>query len=165
MEYRIGHSHDIHRLVPNRKLILGGIEISHERGLLGHSDADVVLHVVAESILGALGLGDLGTHFPDTSEEFLNITSSKIVEKVVVMMQQRKYYINNMDITVFLERPILKPYIAQMRQSISKLLFCNIEQINIKATRGEGLGPIGLEEGISAESVVLLKQLPQIKPL
>lgn len=154
--YRIGHSHDTHRLVKNRKLILGGIEIPHYFGLLGHSDADVVLHVVSEAIIGALGKGDLGTHFPDTDPQYKDIDSKILVQKAYQLARNEGYKINNLDLTVFLEKPILKPYITDMKKNIAKLLECDENQINLKATRGEGLGYIGAEEGISAECVVLL---------
>lgn len=156
--YRIGHSHDTHRLVTNRKLILGGITIPHNLGLLGHSDADVVLHVVAESIIGALGAGDLGTHFPDTSVEYKDIDSSILVKKALAMAVSQGYEVNNLDITIFLEKPILKPYMADIKANIAELLKCLPSQVNVKATRGEGLGFIGNEEGISAECVILLKK-------
>lgn len=153
---RIGHSHDTHRLVENRKLILGGIEIPHYLGLLGHSDADVVLHVIAEAIIGALALGDLGTHFPDTDAKYKDIDSKILVKESYKLAKERGYKINNLDLTVFLEKPILKPYISKMKEVIAELLECSINSINIKATRGEGLGCIGNEEGISAECVLLL---------
>lgn len=156
--YRIGHSHDTHRLVVNRKLILGGVVIPHTYGLLGHSDADVVLHVVAESIIGALGEGDLGTHFPDTSSEYKDISSSVLVKQALKMAKEKGYIVNNLDITIFLERPIMKPYMAEIKANIAQLLECSLSQVNVKATRGEGLGFIGNEEGISAECVILLKK-------
>lgn len=161
--YRIGHSHDTHRLVKNRKLILGGITISHNLGLLGHSDADVVLHVVAEAIIGALGMGDLGTHFPDNSVEYKDIDSSTLVRKSFAMAEKQGYEVNNLDITIFLEKPIMKPYMSSIKDNVASLLKCLPSQVNVKATRGEGLGFIGQEEGISAECVILLKRNTIIK--
>ena len=157
MEFRIGHSHDIHRLGENRKLVLGGVLIDYHLGLIGHSDADCVLHAVCESIIGALGLGDIGTHFSDTDQKYKDMDSKYFVEVARKLMDENGYIINNMDITVFLERPILRPYIPKMKSTIASLLDCDDSLINVKATRGEGLGYIGRGEGIAAECVVLLK--------
>ena len=154
--YRIGHSNDTHRLVKERKLVLGGVEIEYEYGLLGHSDADVVLHVVAESILGALGYGDLGDFFPDNDPSYEGIASSYFVNEVYKMMDKAGYEINNIDITIYLEKPHLSKYKFEMKKNIACLLHTNESNVNIKATRGEGLGFIGKMEGISAEAVVLL---------
>ncbi|MFA6626994.1 MAG: 2-C-methyl-D-erythritol 2,4-cyclodiphosphate synthase [Bacilli bacterium] len=153
---RIGHSYDIHRLVLDRPLILGGIHIDHPKGLLGHSDADVVYHVVAESIIGALGQGDLGTHFSDKDPQYHNKDSSYFVQEAVHMMKNAGYRIGNIDITVYLEIPILKDFKPQMCENISRLLEVTPSQVNLKATRGEGLGYIGRQEGIASEAVVLL---------
>lgn len=158
MEYRIGQSQDTHRLVKNRPLILGGVEIPHEKGLLGHSDADVILHVVSESIIGALGLGDLGTLFPDTDPKFKDVSSSVLVKEVVSIMETKNYHVNNVDCTVFLERPMLRPFISRIQSNVASLLKIDISQVNVKATRGEGLGFVGREEGITAQCVVLLKK-------
>lgn len=157
--YRIGHSHDTHRLVKGRPLILGGVKIEHELGLLGHSDADVVYHAVAESIIGALGKGDLGKHFPDGDDKYLNMDSSYFVTKVYEMMENEGYALSNIDITIYLERPILKDYKGLMEQNIAMLLHSDLTRVNVKATRGEGLGYIGREEGISAEAVCLLEKI------
>lgn len=159
MEYRIGHSHDTHKLVENRKLILGGIEIEFHLGLLGHSDADCVLHCVSEAIIGALGLGDIGTHFSNTDLKYKDMNSAYFVIESRKLMEKHGYKINNMDITVYLEKPILKPYISRMRSNIASLLACSEDRVNVKATRGEGLGFIGRGEGISSECVVLLKNI------
>lgn len=156
---RIGHAHDTHRLVEGRSLILGGVLIEHPKGLLGHSDADVVYHVVAEAIIGALGMGDLGTHFPDTDPKYFNKDSSYFVIEAVQMMKQAGYHVNNIDLTIFCEKPILKNVKPLMRVHVSELLETSLEQVNIKATRGEGLGFIGREEGISAEAVVLIETI------
>jgi 2-C-methyl-D-erythritol 2,4-cyclodiphosphate synthase len=163
--YKIGHSKDTHRLVTNRKLILGGLEIPFEFGLLGHSDADVVLHVVAESIIGALGLGDLGTFFPDTDPQYKDRRSDYFVKTVVKMMVDLGYNVNNIDITIYLEKPILKDYKPLMKNNIAKLLQIDPSLVNVKATRGEGLGYVGRMEGISAEAVVLLVSKPILKQL
>lgn len=163
--FRIGHSHDTHQLVRNRKLILGGVEIPYDLGSLGHSDGDVVYHVVSESIIGALGLGDLGTHFSDTNIKYKDYDSSLFVIETVKMMKDKGYYVNNIDITIFLEEPNLKNYKGLMRENIARLLEIDSEFVNVKATRGEKLGFIGRKEGISAEAVVLLESKPEFKKL
>jgi 2-C-methyl-D-erythritol 2,4-cyclodiphosphate synthase len=159
MEYRIGHSHDTHKLVENRKLILGGVKIDHHLGLFGHSDADCVLHCVCEAILGALGLGDIGTHFPDTDKKYKDMDSSYFVSEAKKIMIELGYKINNLDITIYIEKPILRPYIVKIRENIASLLECDVNQVNVKATRGEGLGFIGRSEGVSSECVILLKKV------
>lgn len=156
--YRIGHSKDTHRLVENRKLILGGVEIPFYLGLLGHSDADAVYHAVVESILGALGKGDIGKMFPDTDPQYKDISSSYFMEKIYDLMTNEGYEINNLDVTIYIEKPILKDYKQLMVDNIAKLLNTNINKINVKATRGEGLGFIGNLEGISAEAICLLQR-------
>lgn len=153
---RIGHAYDIHRMAEGRRLILGGVEIEHEKGLMGHSDADVVYHAVAESLLGALSLGDLGTHFPDNDQKFKDIDSSLLVRDVFHMVKERGYYINNIDITIHCEAPKLKPYVQRMRGNIAMLLETDLDSVNVKATTGEKIGVIGRSEGIAAEAVVLL---------
>lgn len=155
---RIGQSTDIHQLVEDRKLILGGLEIEHNLGLLGHSDADVLLHVIAEAIIGGLGLGDIGAHFPDTDPKYKGISSLKLLENVYDLMLKSGYEVGNVDSLVIIERPKLAPYINIMRKNIAKALKCDVSQINVKATRGEKLGYIGREEGVMAQSVVLLKR-------
>lgn len=154
--YRIGHSKDTHRLVKNRKLILCGIDIPFELGLLGHSDADVVYHAIAESIIGALGLGDIGKFFPDNDPKYEGMDSSYFVKEVYKMMNKMGYIINNLDVTIYLEKPILKDHKQKMEENVAKLLHTDITNVNVKATRGEGLGYIGNMEGISAEAVCLL---------
>lgn len=161
--YRIGHSNDTHALVKGRKLILGGVEIPFELGLLGHSDADVVLHAVAESILGALALGDLGEMFSDKDPKYENMNSSYFVDEVYKIMDKKGYEINNIDIIIFIEKPNLVKYKPLMRQNIAALLHTDINNVNVKATRREGLGYIGNMEGISAESVVMLKRKEIVK--
>ncbi|NLC54850.1 MAG: 2-C-methyl-D-erythritol 2,4-cyclodiphosphate synthase [Erysipelothrix sp.] len=155
---RIGQSTDIHQLAINRKLILGGVEIDHPFGLVGHSDADVLLHVIAESIIGALALGDIGQHFPDTDPKYKGISSIKLLEHVYNLMKSNGYQIGNIDSLVIIEKPILSPYILEMKYNIAKALKCSPDIINVKATRGEKLGYIGREEGVMAQAVVLLKR-------
>ena len=158
MDYRIGFSKDIHRLVENRKLIIGGVVVPFEKGELAHSDGDVLYHALAESILGALALGDLGKHFPDTSDETLDMDSSVIVSKVVKMMFEKGYEVNNVDIFVSLERPKLKDYIESMRNNVAKLLQVNIDQVSIKAGTNEKCGEVGRGEAIEATSMILLRK-------
>ncbi len=153
---RIGQSKDIHRLVSGRKLILGGIEIPYEKGLLGHSDADVLLHAIIESIIGAMGEGDIGKHFPDTDEQYKGISSLVLLSKTKELMDLKGYKIGNIDSLIMIEKPKMAPYISLMRENVAKVLDCDINQINIKATRGEGLGYIGRGEGVEAYSICLL---------
>ena len=155
---RIGKSSDIHALGKNRKLILGGVEIESELGLVGHSDADALLHAVAEAILGALALGDLGKHFPDTDDKWKGISSLIILEEVYKMMDERGYRIGNVDALVLIEKPKMAPHIEKMRENIAKALHTKIGNISVKATRGEGLGFVGRSEGVLAEAVVLLEE-------
>lgn len=158
MTFRIGHSMDIHPLVPDRPLILGGIHIPHDKGLFGHSDADCLLHAITEAIIGALGLGDIGTYFPDTDPQYKNIDSKQLLQQAVELMEDHGYTVNNLDCTIYAERPKMAPYIPEMRVIIAKLLKTDIANINIKATRGEKMGFIGREEGIASEAVILLIQ-------
>ena len=156
--YRIGQSIDIHQLVAGRKLILGGVEIEHERGLLGHSDADVLCHAVIESIIGALGLGDIGKHFSDTDAQYKGISSLVLLEKTYEMMDDRGYEIRNLDAIILIEKPKMAPHIQKMKENISRILKCDIADVNIKATRGEKLGFVGHEEGAVSQCVVMLKK-------
>lgn len=153
---RIGQSTDIHQLVKGRKLILGGVEIEHEMGLLGHSDADALLHAIAESILGALALGDLGKHFPDTDEKYKDMNSLWMLRQVYKIMEEKGYAIGNLDAMIMIERPNMAPHIPAMRKHVAEALCCDMEQVSIKATRGEKLGFVGREEGVQAQCVVLL---------
>lgn len=155
---RIGHGYDVHRLTENRRLILGGVVIPHDKGLLGHSDADVLIHSVMDSILGALALGDIGKFFPDTSDEYKDIDSMKLLSSVYEMMSKRGYKISNIDATVIAQKPKLAPYIDKMRENIASVLHCDINRVNVKATTEERLGFTGSEEGISAHAVVLLEE-------
>jgi 2-C-methyl-D-erythritol 2,4-cyclodiphosphate synthase len=156
---KIGHSYDVHQLVVDRKLILGGIEISHEKGLLGHSDADVLLHAITEAIIGALCMGDIGTLFPDTDDKYKGIDSMILLKDVINIMKEKKYQINNIDASLYLERPKMRPHIDIIRENIATNIGVDIDCINIKATRGEKMGFIGREEGIAAEAVVLLTKV------
>lgn len=153
---KIGIGYDVHALVENRKLILGGIDIPYEKGLLGHSDADVLVHAIMDSILGALGLGDIGKHFPDTDEEYKDISSLILLERVYDIMTESKYKIGNIDTVIIAQSPKLAPYIEDMKLNISKILNTPVFNINIKATTTEKLGFEGRKEGISAQSVCLL---------
>ena len=155
---KIGQATDIHKLVENRPLILGGVEIEFENGLLGHSDADVLTHAVAESIIGALGQGDLGRHFPDTDPAYEGISSLILLERVYEMMDDMGYKVGNIDATVMIERPKLSPYKKQMEENLAEILHCAPERVNVKATRGEGLGFVGRGEGVQAFSVCLLEE-------
>ncbi len=153
---RIGMGYDVHRLVPDRKLIIGGVLIPHELGLLGHSDADVLLHAIMDSLLGAAALGDIGKHFPDTDERYKGISSLKLLEYVGKLINETDYKICNIDATIIAERPKMAPYITQMRENIASALNISISDINVKATTEEGLGFTGEKKGISAQSICLL---------
>lgn len=153
---RIGQSMDIHQLEEGRDLILGGVNIPHTKGLVGHSDADALTHAIAEAILGALGLGDLGKYFPDTDPQYKGISSLKLLEKVQEKMKLLGYQIGNIDSLILIERPKMAPYLEVMKQNYATILNCLPSQINIKATRGEQLGFVGREEGAVAQAVVLL---------
>ncbi len=156
---RIGHSFDIHQLVENRPLILGGLEIPHDKGLLGHSDADVLLHAIAEAMLGALALGDLGTYFPDTDPQYKDIHSDKILKTVYDLIRQKGYEIGNIDTTVYAELPKLNPHISSIRQNIAGLLSINEDLVSVKATTYEKLDAIGEQKAMAAEAIVLLKKV------
>ncbi len=156
--YRIGQSTDIHALVAERKLILGGVEIPHELGLLGHSDADALLHAISEAILGALALGDLGKHFPDTEERYKGVSSLYILNEVAKKMNEYNYEIGNIDALIMIERPKMAPHIQKMVTNVANALECDYNKVNIKATRGEKLGFVGEEKGVQAQAVVLLKR-------
>ena len=155
---RIGQSIDIHQLVEGRKLILGGVEIPFELGLKGHSDADVLLHAIIESIIEAMGLGDIGKHFPDTDPKYKGISSMVLLQHTYEFMEQEGYEIGNIDSIIMCEEPKMAPYIITMRENVARVLHCDITQVNIKATRGEKLGFVGRKEGIVSQSVVLLNK-------
>lgn len=156
---RIGQSIDIHQLVEGRKLILGGVEIPYEKGLKGHSDADVLLHAIIESIIGALGEGDIGKHFPDTDDRYKGISSMILLEETYKLMTSKGYKIGNVDAIIMTEQPKMAPHIPLMRENIARVLHCDISQINVKATRGEKLGFVGRGEGIVSQAVCLLENM------
>ena len=156
--YRIGQSTDIHRLVENRDLILGGVKIDSPLGLLGHSDADVLLHAIGEAILGALGKNDLGTLFPDNDPQYKGIASTKLLETIYNIMDKDGYVINNVDSLVIIESPKLRPYIDKMQANIANILHTDYNNVNVKATCMEKMGFVGNKEGAIAQAVVLLKK-------
>ena len=156
--FRIGQGYDAHRLVENRRLILGGVDIPHEKGLLGHSDADVLVHAIMDAILGAMALGDIGKIFPDTSEEFRDISSLKLLSKVSKLMTEQGYGLVNIDSTVILQRPKISPYIDEMRKNIAMTLLVDIDRISIKATTEEKMGYTGSGEGVKAIAIALLSK-------
>lgn len=157
-DIRIGHGYDVHKLVGGRKLILGGVEIPHTLGLLGHSDADVLIHALMDAMLGALALGDIGKHFPDTSGEFKDISSLILLDRVCKLTKQKGYVISNADITVIAQKPKLLPHIPQMVKNICDVCGCTEDKINVKATTEEHLGFTGRQEGISAHAVVIMEK-------
>ncbi|WP_297299322.1 2-C-methyl-D-erythritol 2,4-cyclodiphosphate synthase [uncultured Brachyspira sp.] len=154
---RIGYGYDSHVFTENRKLILAGIEIPYELGLKGHSDADVVIHAIIDSIFGALALGDIGSHFPDNDNKYKDISSVVLLEETVSIMKEKKYSIGNIDVTIILEKPKLRNYIDSMREKLSKILSTNIENISIKAKTNEKMDAVGKGEGIAVHCVCLLK--------
>ena len=154
---RIGMGYDVHKLVPNRDLILGGVKIPHELGLLGHSDADVLIHAIMDALLGAAALGDIGKHFPDTDPAYKGADSVKLLEHVGRLIREAGYSIENIDATIIAQRPKMRPHIDTMRRNIKEALGIELDQINVKATTEEGLGFTGSEEGISAQAICLLR--------
>ena len=154
---RIGTGYDVHRLVEGRPLILGGVEIAHDKGLFGHSDADVLVHAVMDALLGAAGLGDIGLHFPDTDEEFAGISSIVLLERVRDLLREEGYIVGNVDATIVAQQPKLRPHISRMQANIAKALEVDEASVNVKATTEEHLGFTGREEGISAQAVCLLE--------
>lgn len=156
MSIRIGHGYDVHKLVADRKLFLGGVEIPHELGLLGHSDADVLLHAVCDALLGAAALGDIGKHFPDNDNAYKDIDSKILLKRTVDLLDKKGYKIGNIDATVIAQAPKLKPYIEKIRETIASVCGIDIAAVNVKATTEEKLGFTGREEGISAHAVALI---------
>ena len=154
---RIGTGYDVHRLVEGRKLIIGGVDIPYEKGLLGHSDADVLLHAVSDALLGAAALGDIGKHFPDNANEFLNIDSRILLRRVVELLNEKGYKVGNIDATVIAQKPKMAPYIQQMRQNIADDCGIAADCVNVKATTEEGLGFTGELLGISAHAVCIIE--------
>ncbi len=158
MDIRIGNGYDVHKLVEGRDLILGGVKIDYEKGLLGHSDADVLIHAIMDAILGAMAKEDIGYHFPDTSDDYLDIDSRVLLRRVYAMVREEGYSISNIDATVIMQRPKLRPYIDEMRANIAKDLELSIDRVSVKATTTENLGFEGREEGVSTiASALLLK--------
>lgn len=153
---RIGQGYDVHKLAEGRKLIIGGVEIPYEKGLLGHSDADVLLHAIIDALLGAAALGDIGKHFPDTDEKYKGADSMKLLSEVAEMLSDKMYFIENIDATIIAEAPKMRPYIDDMRKNIADTLGIDTDQVNVKATTEEHLGFTGRGEGISASAVCLL---------
>jgi len=160
---RIGHGYDVHRLVSGRKLILGGVEIPFEKGLLGYSDADVLLHVVMDALLGAAGLGDIGKHFPDSDEEYKDISSMYLLEEVRKLLEDKLYIVENVDATIVAQRPKMLPFIDEMKKNIANALKIEVSQVNVKATTEEGLGFTGGGLGIAAHAVCLLTSIYDAK--
>lgn len=157
--FRIGHGYDVHKLTEGRKLILGGVDIPYEKGLLGHSDADVLVHAIMDSMLGALALGDIGKHFPDNDDKYKGADSLKLLERVTEIICENGYKISNIDSTLLCQSPKLAPYINKMRENISAACKCDVSQISVKATTEEGLGFTGRKEGIAAHAVCLLEKI------
>ena len=155
---RIGMGYDVHRLAENRKMIIGGVEIPYERGLLGHSDADVLLHAIMDALLGAAALGDIGKHFPDTDPAYEGISSMKLLEKVGQLLEANRYVIENIDATIIAQKPKMRPYIDIMRENIAGALGIDLSQVNVKATTEEGLGFTGAMEGISSQAICMLQR-------
>ena len=153
---RIGMGYDVHRLVEGRDLIIGGVKIPYEKGLLGHSDADVLLHAIMDALLGAAALGDIGKHFPDTDPAYKGASSIKLLEHVGELLEQEAYWIENIDATIIAQAPKMRPYIDTMRENIAKALKIDISQVNVKATTEEGLGFTGSKEGISSQAICML---------
>lgn len=156
MKFRVGHGYDVHKLVEDRKLIIGGVEIPHSKGLLGHSDADVLAHAICDALLGAAALGDIGKHFPDNDDRYKDIDSLVLLEKVCELIRNKGYEISNVDSTILAQAPKLRPYIDEMRSKLAKDMKLDIDEVSVKATTEERLGFTGREEGIAAHAVVLL---------
>ena len=155
-EVRIGHGYDVHRLTGGRKLILGGVDIPWEKGLLGHSDADVLTHAVMDALLGAAGLGDIGRHFPDSDPAYAGADSLRLLAHVVGLLEEKGFSVGNVDATILAQRPRLAPYIPRMRDNLARVMGVGAEQVNVKATTEEGLGFTGSGEGMAAHAVCLL---------
>lgn len=159
MDIRIGHGYDVHQFEENRPLIIGGVSIAHEKGLKGHSDADVLTHVIMDAILGALALGDIGTHFPDTDDAYKGASSIALLHRVMQMMRDAGYEISNLDATIVAQAPKFSPYIMQMRQNLAREMQLQVQQVSIKATTEEWLGFTGSGEGMAAHCVCLLQSI------
>lgn len=162
---RIGHGYDVHRLVEGRKLIIGGVDIPYERGLLGHSDADVLTHAVMDALLGAAALGDIGLHFPDNDERFSGADSIQLLRCVIAILRSKGYSVGNIDATIIAQAPKLRPYIDMMRENIASACGLSIDDVNVKATTEEKLGFTGSGEGISAHAVALINDRLTVRKL
>lgn len=158
MNFKIGFGYDIHRLAKGEQLWLGGLLIPHDKGSVGHSDADVLIHAICDALLGALALGDIGAHFPDTDSKYKGIDSKILLKEVVQILQSKDYEIGNIDSTIVLEQPKLRPFIDQMRETLSTILDCSMDQVSIKATTGEKMSFVGREEGVKAYATVLIQK-------
>ncbi len=163
MSFRIGFGIDFHQLVAGRELWLGGVNLPHEKGALGHSDADVLLHSICDALLGAVCLGDIGVHFPDTSDEFKNIDSKLLLQKTFLLINNSGYKVGNIDSTICIEKPKIQPYVAAMRKVIAELLTIEENAVSIKATTSEKMGFVGREEGVAAYATVLIEMIEQAK--
>lgn len=156
---RIGTGYDVHRLVEDRALIMGGVVIPYEKGLLGHSDADVLLHAIMDALLGAAALGDIGKHFPDSNEKFKGVSSMELLREVKKMLDEELFIVENIDATIIAQRPKMAPYLQEMRENIAEVLQIDVSQVNVKATTEEGLGFTGSGEGIASQAVCLLESV------
>ncbi len=159
---RVGMGYDVHKLVEGRELILGGVNIPYERGLLGHSDADVLLHAIMDALLGAAALGDIGKHFPDTDQKYKGISSIKLLQHVGKLLDEHLYIIENIDATIIAQQPKMRPYIEEMQENIAKALNLEVDQVNVKATTEEGLGFTGTGEGISSQAICAIEKLTNL---
>ena len=164
MKIRVGFGFDVHQLVEGRELWLGGIRLEHEKGLLGHSDADVLLHAIMDALLGAAALGDIGKHFPDTDPKYKGISSMKLLEHVAGLIAEKGYIVENIDATIIAQAPKMRPHIDQMRQNMADALKIDVSQINVKATTEEGLGFTGKKEGISAQAICCISKALDLMP-
>ena len=159
MQWRIGHGYDVHRLVENRPLILGGVRIPYEKGLLGHSDADVLLHAIMDALLGAAALGDIGNLFPDNDDAYLNISSMTLLDRTAQYLKEKGYIASNIDATVVAQKPKIAPYISRMRENIAGALGISVDQVNVKGTTEEKLGFTGDGSGIAAHAVCMIEKI------
>jgi 2-C-methyl-D-erythritol 2,4-cyclodiphosphate synthase len=156
MKYRIGFGYDVHQLAENRKMVLGGVELDHPKGLLGHSDADVLIHAICDALLGAANLRDIGNHFPNTDPKYKDADSKSILEEVVRLLKMNEYYIGNIDATLALESPKINPHIDLMKKTLSGVMEIDVNDISIKATTNEKMGYVGREEGVNAFAVAII---------
>ena len=157
--YRIGHGYDVHKLETGEKFVIGGIEINHDKGAVGHSDADIIIHVMCDSILGALSEGDIGKHFPDTDEKYEGIDSKVLLVEVMEILNKKGFQINNIDVTVLLQKPKLRNHIIKMIETLSAVMKIDKKKLSIKATTTEGLGFVGREEGVAAHCITLINKI------